>query len=490
MKNRNVGIAIAVIISFFVVVIYIKFTYFSGNELHAEEKPSQVTEGTDSGNPKLNELKETSKNDGKPLHTCPMHPQIIMNEPGQCPICGMDLVPKDKEEKGATKTNSIIVDPVTVQNMGIRLDKVKKGDIFRHIRSYGRVEIPDDRINVVNLRFSGWVEKIWVDRVGDYVKKGEKLFAMYSPEIYAAEKEYLMALKNYGEESEITESARERLRLWNVPSWIVKKIKKEKKPERLITITAPSSGYIHKKSIVKGSRVKKGINLYTIYDLKKVWVKAEVYEFDISWLKKGAKALVKFSAPGQRSLEGKVSYIYPTLNEKARTMTVRVELDNKDASIKPGMVATVLIYAEGNGGRLVIPTESIIDTGSKKIVFVTEKRGNFEARKIETGLVGDNDVTEITDGLHEGEKIVLSGQFLLDSESQLKEAVEKFLHQKLQGHGSTGSQDGHTGHNHEKKSEDGKTPYICPMHPQIIEEEPGSCPICGMDLVEKKLQQE
>jgi len=426
----------------------------------------------------------------KELYTCPMHPQIVQDSSGSCPICGMDLVVQKsgKSDSGTKNTSMISVDPVTVQNMGIRVDTVKRGSIYRHIRSYGRAEIPDDNITVVNLRYSGWVEKIWVDRTGDFVKKGEKLFAVYSPEVFAAQKEYIMALKNYGESHRITESAKQRLLLWNIPSWIVKNIRENRKPQRLITTTSPASGYVHHKAVVKGSSIKQGKDVYTIYSLDKVWIKAEVYDFDISWVKKGAKSKIKFTTPGMSAIEGKVSYIYPTLNSKARTVTVRIELDNKDNNIKPGMVATVIIYSEKNGGRLVIPTETIIDTGQKKVVFVTNSVGQYEARKIKTGLIGDNDVTEVTEGLHEGETIVLSGQFLLDSESQLKEAVDKFMRQKLQNHGQAeiSKDDGHGDHGHGREGDDAKTLYICPMHPNIIEEEPGSCPICGMDLVEKR----
>ena len=416
------------------------------------------------------------------LYTCPMHPQIVHEQPGQCPICGMDLVAQEspdqkKEESGDQST--IRVDPVTVQNMGVRVDHVKRGIVYRHIRTFGRLEIPEDALAVVNLRFSGWVEKLWADKLGKYVKKGDKLFAIYSPEVFSAQKEYILALKRYGQENSITQSAENRLRLWDVPTWQIKAIRKEMEPKRLITITSPASGFIEKMDIAEGSRIASGKDLYTIVGLEKVWLKGEVYDFDAPWVKDGAQVEIDFSIPGLSKQIGTISYIYPTLNPQTRTVTVRVELENPGLKLKPGMIAGMLINAQSDDDRLIIPSESIIHTGKRKVVFVTKTAGKYEPREVETGLVGDNNVTEVVAGLEEGETVVTSGQFLLDSESQLQEAVNKFLENRLQ---STQGADAHE-HADEEIS---KVLYTCPMHPQIVQEQPGQCPICGMDLVKKK----
>jgi len=420
---------------------------------------------------------------GQTLYTCPMHPQIVQEQPGQCPICGMDLVPQkspDQTEGTRGDQNTIRVDPVTIQNMGVRVDWVKRGVVYRHIRTFGRVEIPDDALAVVNLRFSGWVEKIWADRLGKYVAKGDKLLAIYSPEVFSAQKEYILALKRYGRDHSITQSSENRLRLWDVPAWQIKTIRKEMKPKRLITITSPASGFIEKMDIAEGSRIASGKNLYTIIDLGKVWLKGEVYDLDTPWVKNGAQVEIDFSIPGFSDYQEEISYIYPTLSPETRTVTVRIELENPDLKLKPGMIAGMLINAQSNEDRLIIPSESIIHTGKRKVVFVTKTPGKYESREVKTGLVGDNYVTEVVSGLEEGETVVTSGQFLLDSESQLQEAVKKFLKTQLQSTQGAGDAREHAG------EEIGKELYICPMHPQIVQEQPGQCPICGMDLVKKK----
>ncbi len=422
---------------------------------------------------------------GQTLYTCPMHPQIVQESPGQCPICGMDLVPQktpDHSEEGDSKQDAVRVDPVTVQNMGVRVDTVKRGIVYRHVRTFGRIETPDDAYAVVNLRFSGWVGTIWVDKQGAYVEKGDKLFAIYSPEVFSAQEEYILAIKSYGLEHRITRSAEKRLKLWDIPEWEIQRISKEMKPRRLITISAPASGFVEHVGVVEGSNISAGKDLYRIVDLRKVWLKAEVYDFDTPWIKEGADVEIDFSIPGYRSYKGKISFIYPTLNFKTRTLTARVELENPDMKLRPGMIAIMLIYGCSDDNRLVIPSESVIDTGKRKVVFVTKTLGKYEPREVETGLVGDNYVTEVISGLEEGETVVTSGQFLLDSESQLQEAVKKFLEAQLQS-----GQAGSGGDVHDRKDTDtSKVLYTCPMHPQIIEEAPGQCPICGMDLVRVK----
>ncbi len=428
---------------------------------------------------------QSHEHSDKTLYTCPMHPQIVREAPGQCPICGMDLVPQKSAERAKGKPMgqaTILVDPVTVQNMGVRVAKVNKGIVRRHIRTFGRVETPDNAFSVINLKFSGWVEKIWVDEQGANVRKGDRLFAIYSPEVFSAQEEYVLSLKNYGRDHSITQSAENRLRLWDIADWQIKTIRKRMKPMRMITISAPASGFIEQVNVVEGSRIASGKDLYTIIDLKKVWLKAEVYDFDAPWIRKGSDVKINFSIPGFGDYKGQISFIYPTLNPETRTLSVRVDLENPGMKLRPGMIASMLIYAHSEDNTLIIPSESVINTGERKIVFVTETLGRYEPREVETGVVGDNHVTEVVSGLKEGETVVTSGQFLLDSESQLQEAVKKFLDAQLQS-----SEGAHEADARKQKDKDkDKELYTCPMHPQIIQEQPGQCPICGMDLVRKK----
>ena len=288
-------------------------------------------------------------------------------------------------------------------------------------------------------------------------------------------------MKNYGQGHSVTQSAEKRLKLWDMPEWQIERVREEKQPRRLITVSAPAPGFIESVSVVEGSRITAGQDLYRIINLEKVWLKAEVFDFDAPWVKEGADVEIDLSIPGWSGYKGKISFIYPTLNFKTRTLTVRVELENPAMKLKPGMIASMLIYGHSDDKRLIIPSESIIHTGKREMVFVTERPGRYEPKEVETGLVGDNYVTEVTSGLQEGETVVTSGQFLLDSESQLQEAVKKFLEAQLQirrGEHVTDALD--------ENKENGKTLYTCPMHPQIVQEAPGQCPICGMDLVRMK----
>jgi len=422
------------------------------------------------------------------LYTCPMHPTIIKDAPGSCPICGMDLVPQKEETADATASGgsdkAIVIDPVVVQNMGLRLQHIERGSLFHHIRTVGEVEVAEDEISVVNLRYSGWIERIWVEETGQAVRRGEKLFSIYSPQLVAAQKEYLLAVNTGGADSDLARSAATRLGYWNIPPSRLKAIIKAQNVSRTFIIRAPRSGFVLHKNVVQGARVQAGSDLYRIGNLRKIWVRAEVYEFDAPWVRLNTPATMELSFQQGRSWQGSVSRIYPTLNPKTRTLTVRLSFPNPGIELKPGMFATVRIETQRKDDVLLLPKESIIHTGQRQLVFVSIGGGSFEPREVVTGLSGDNHMVEVLSGIEEDEAVVISGQFLLDSESQLREAVEKFLRSRLaKPDHSAGAkdEDDHTGHNHGAD----ETYYTCPMHPTIIQDAPGDCPICGMDLVKK-----
>lgn len=413
----------------------------------------------------------------KQLYTCGMHPNVIQDEPGTCPICGMDLTPvkkspapkakgkmkgekkikywvapmdptyiRDKpgkspmgmdlvpvyEDQGDSSSGTITVDPVMVQNMGVRVAKVEKTSLSRRVRTIGEIDVAEDQVSVVNLRFSGWIERIYADQTGQAVRRGQALFSIYSPELVSAQKEYLIAYNTSGKDSALTRSAAERVRLWDIPQSVLDKVAKKQNVDRTIVIRAPRSGYILHKNVVEGARVVAGTDLYRIGNLKTIWVNTEVYEFDAPWIRVGQNASMELSYQMGRRFAGKVDYIYPTLNKKSRTLKVRLVFDNPGIALKPGMFATVWIDAQRKDNVLVIPTESIIRTGERQLVFITQELGKYQAREIVTGLVGDGHRTEVLSGLSEGQTVVTSGQFLLDSESQLQEAVQKLLAARLQ----------------------------------------------------------
>ena len=401
----------------------------------------------------------------------PMDPTFISDEPGKSPM-GMDLVPVYEGGGGGADPNIIAIDPAVVQNMGVRTARVGRKTIFRHVRTIGEVEVGEDELSVVNLRFSGWVENIYADKTGDPVAKGATLFDIYSPELVAAQGEFLLALRTQGAKSNLARSARRKLELWDVGKREIDAIAREGQVQRVVPIRAPRSGFVLEKHIVDGAHVQAGSDVYHIGDLAKIWVTAEIYEHDAPWVEVGQPAQMELTYEPGRVIEGRVGYIYPTLDKSSRTLKVRLEFANPDNRLKPGMFATLYIQFQRRDDVLAIPTEAIIHSGVRQIVFITQDDGHFESREITTGLVGDRDGTEVLSGLSEGDLVVVSGQFLLDSESQLNEAISKMLDRK-RGRAASAAASTPAG---------AATIWSCPMHSEVVAEEFGRCPICGMDL--------
>ena len=428
------------------------------------------------------------------LYTCPMHPQVIQEGPGTCPICGMDLVPKKRQpppgggdgEPGADPPGAVRIDPVTVQNMGVRVAHVQRGSVYRHIRTIGEVEVAESEVSVINPRFSGWIERIWADETGQEVKKGQALFRIYSPEVIAAQEEFLLAVKGQGRSSPLAKAAERRLRLWEIPGGHINEIVSSGNGQLTLTVRSPRAGYVLHKNAVLGARVKAGADLYRIGNLRKIWVNAEVYEFDAPWVAVGQEATMELSFQQGRTWKGQVSYIHPTLNPKSRTLRVRLEFENPGLNLKPGMFATVRIKAQEKPDVITVPTEAVMHSGERRLVFVSPGMGRYSPREVVTGLAGDNRMTEVLSGLKPGEVVVVSGQFLLDSESQLQEAVAKLVAERLQAKGASADPSWDAGHDHPPPTQGGEAYWTCPMHPQIVQSGPGTCPICGMDLVERK----
>jgi membrane fusion protein, copper/silver efflux system len=417
-------------------------------------------------------------------YTCGMHPEIVLEEAGNCPVCHMDLVLRDtssqsRRDDDSTDDKSITIDPTIVQNMGVRVKHVSFKDISHNIRTIGKVEIADDKSYVVNLRFSGWVEQMFANKVGQKIVKGTKLFEIYSPELIAAQEEYLLGVNTYGKDSKITKASAKKLRLWNIPKTHLDKIISENNAQQNVIFTSPFSGYILHKNIKEGSKIKAGTDLYHIGNLDKIWVIADLYEFDAASVEAGQNVTLEFTnLPGEIK-KGIISFVYPTLNSKTRTQKIRIELNNSDLMMKPGMFSTVRIEVNKLQEVLAVPTEAIINSGERKIVFLSRGNGKFEPREIITGLSDEKKYyTEVISGLVENEIVVVSGQFLMDSESQLQEAVQKLLDAKFRSSANSESTDSH---NHSDS-----TYFTCPMHPTIVQDEAGDCPICGMDLVEEE----
>jgi Cu(I)/Ag(I) efflux system membrane fusion protein/cobalt-zinc-cadmium efflux system membrane fusion protein len=369
----------------------------------------------------------------------PMDPAYIRNEPGKSPM-GMDLVPV-YEETGEEKqpTSTIRIDPVTVQNMGVRTGRVQRTQLTRSIRAFGNVTYNEKTLYAVNTKFSGWIEKLHVDFVGDRVEKGQPLFEIYSPELLTAQEEYRLALRQsrtlvsqsrtgMGQTDQTLLAAAEtRLRYWDLTEEQIQHLKTADTISKTVTVYSPARGVVIAKKAFRGHYVRPGEHLYEIADLSTVWVDVDIYEYELPWIHRGMSGQMNLSYLPGKTYQGKVLYIYPFLNEKTRTARLRLSFANPDEALKPGMYANVNLTSQTADKRLVVPQEAVIDSGIRKIVFVALGKGRFAPREVDLGMEGNHYEIEVLKGLQEGEQIVISGQFMFDSESRLREAIGKML---------------------------------------------------------------
>jgi len=369
----------------------------------------------------------------------PMDPTYIRNQPGKSPM-GMDLVPV-YEEKGEEKepASTIRIDPVTIQDMGVRLGQVKRKPLVKNIRTFGDITYDETRIYTVNTKFNGWIEKLYVNFVGETVKKGQPLFDIYSPELVTAQEEYLLALQHNESLKEspydnvregarrLLKASRTRLMYWDLSEKQIKRIENTGNVKKTLTIYSPARGVVIKKNAFQGHYVKAGEHQYEIADLSKVWVDVDIYEYELPWVRKGMPAKMELSYIPGKIYTGKVLFVYPFLAAKTRTATLRLEFPNPDFQLKPNMYANISLESAVAVDVLVIPQEAVIDSGVRKIVFVVVGKGKFQPREIKLGLEGNDDEFQVLEGLQENEQIVISAQFMLDSESRLREAIQKML---------------------------------------------------------------
>jgi multidrug efflux pump subunit AcrA (membrane-fusion protein) len=378
-----------------------------------------------------------------------MDPTYVRDAPGKSPM-GMDLVPVCEDE-GGTDAGTVRVSPDMIQNIGVRTARVERRDLSRRVRAVGRVDYDERLVDHVHTKIQGWVERLYVEYEGEMVKRGQPLLELYSPELVSTQEELLLAARYRDMTSEspfpdvseggsaLFDATRRRLELWDIPERDVDRLLSTGEVRKSLTLYAPSSGVVTHLMVRKGMEVSPNNNLYTIADLSRVWLHADVYEYELPWIATGQKGRVELSYLPGRSFEGEVTYVYPFLDPKTRTARVRIELANDDLTLKPDMFANVTIETEVHRGVLAIPEEAVIRSGQRNLVIVALAEGRFEPRDLEIGIDSGDGWLEARAGLHEGEKIVTSGQFLIDSESKLREAVQKLL--------SAGDPDaGHEGH--------------------------------------------
>jgi RND family efflux transporter MFP subunit len=365
----------------------------------------------------------------KVMYRSTMSPGEVSDKPGKDSM-GMDMVPFEVEESGAvTEVGGRIqvkISPERQQLIGIKTASVKSQSIHKLIKAVGRVDYAEPNISIVNLKFDGWVEKLFVNSTGRAVRKGEPLFEIYSPDLVSAQQEYLIALKagkTFGDASSILKSAREKLRLWDVTDSQVDELGRTGQSTKTITVYSPGSGIVIEKNVLQGQKIMAGENLFKIADLSRVWILGEIYEYELPFIKTGQEANVSLSYYPGESFAGTITYIYPYLNSETRTNRVRIEVANPGRKLKPEMFANLEIHVD-YGTRLTVPTDAVLDAGESKIVFVAKGDGYFEPREVKLGVRGQ-DIVEVLGGVSDGESVVTSANFLVDSESSLKAALSR-----------------------------------------------------------------
>ena len=480
----------------------------------------------------------------KQLYTCGMHPQVIQDHPGNCPICGMKLEPVHKQSDASTAAAAgdssarkikyykssmtpgetspnpgkdsmgmdmipvyedaaapaatgsavIAIDPVTIQSMGVRTAPVVKGPLKRKLRAVGVVDFDETSLTDVTTKFKGWIEKLYVDSTGAQVHQGDPLFEIYSPDIYSAQTEYLLVLNQMatapGANIEaLKDSARTKLKYYDVSDAQIAELEHSHKATKTLRVNASRDGIVVEKTVVQGQMVDAGMKLYRLADLAIVWVQAQIYEQDLPFVQLGQEATVSLSYLPDRKFRGRVTYIYPTVDDKTRTARVRMEFHNPGYFLKPGMFATAELEAELNPSVVLVPDSAVLRSGERNTVFIARDGGRFEPRVVTLGPRSEDDQYQVLSGLDEGERVVTSGQFLLDSESQLREAVQKMLNPNTPAASGPGTSMPTPAASIPSSNSPPAAPqpvvYICPMpeHVAIQYDHPGKCPICGMTLI-------
>ncbi len=415
------------------------------------------------------------------LWTCSMHPQVLQDKPGYCPICqmaltpvrnsaggakvsreerkikywrapmdpsfiadkpgkspmGMDLVPVYEDEVEGLP-GVIRIDPQFVQSIGVKSVPVTKSDIGRSIRTVGYLTYNDQQIYQITPKYEGWIEKAYINYVGQSVDKGQPVFEIYSPQLVTTQKEYLQAIEyvermSVGNHPEIEARAksllaatRERLSYWDISEAQIHDLEKSHEVRRTLTLHSEVSGVVASKmdQAFEGMYVKPGMGLMKVVDLSTIWVEAEVFEDQVSWVKTGQLAQVELSNQPGRILRGRVRYAFPYYNEKTRSLKLSIELPNPGRELRAGMYADVSFDVPSARGVPAVPEDAVIHSGLRELVVIDLGDGTFQVKEVETGASGAG-LVEIRRGVREGQRVVVSSQFLIDSESNLREAVRQ-----------------------------------------------------------------
>ena len=505
----------------------------------------------------------------KEIYTCPMHPSVIRDRPGACPVCGMNLVKKTIKESSASEGQA--GEPITQEKMeemeqvtlsptqrllaNVATEPVTRRNLSKEIYTVGKIDYDETNLAHVAARIGGRVDKLYVDFTGKEVKKGEPLLEIYGPDLISAQQEYLLALNAYEKlksssldepaqnSQSLLDASKEKLLLWGITEDQITELKETKKVKTHMVIYSPTSGTVIEKFVREGMYVMEGENLYDIADLKNVWMFGDIFESEISGVEIGQEVEVTTQAYPDEVFTGRISFIEPVLNPTTRTAKIRADFPNPHYKLKPDMYVEVKIKSGEYQNCLTIPASAVINTGHRVVAWVEKEPNVFVPRDVKLReKLGDFYV--VLDGLSEGERVVSQGGFLIDSEAQLRmgmtgmEGMPGMEHARGGGTKMTKEEmkemekpkesekmEGMEGMPGMEKTEEQKPPsvkttpaeekteegqksgnvedssksvspsgmvtiYTCPMHPEVILDKPGNCPICGMKLVKKEIKKE
>lgn len=372
------------------------------------------------------------------FYRSPMNPSVTSPVPAKDSM-GMDYIAVYADNtKSTEKMGTVEIDPVVVQNIGVRTAIAKEESLSRTIRAVGRVDFDEERIARLHPKVEGWIEDVFVDKTGDTVKVGDMLVNIYSPKLVSTQQEYLLALNSFAVLREspfddvrkgakaLVRSSRRRLELLDVPEHQIVELEKTRKIKRNLHIHTTVDGTVIRIGSRKGQYVTPKTELYMVVDLSQVWVYAEIYEYELPWIKIGDKVEMTLASVPGKTFIGTLAYIYPYAESKTRTTKVRLVFDNKDLLLRPEMFAEVNIHSDVQRDVVVIPAEAIIRSGNSEQVFIVKGQGKYEPRSVRLGNESHGKVAVLS-GLRPGEEVVTSAQFLIDSESKLREATEKMI---------------------------------------------------------------
>jgi len=366
----------------------------------------------------------------------PMNPTVTSPVPAKGSM-GMDYIPVYASEAGTDElAGTVSIDPVVQQNIGVRTAKAELTSLSHTVRAVGRIGYDETRITKLHPKVEGWIEELFVDTTGEQVEKDTILLSLYSPRLVASQREYVLALKNNetlknspvedirrGAE-ELVQSSRTRLELFDVPEHQIRELEASLAPQKTLHIHSPAAGIVTRIGAREGQHVSPATELYVIADLSRVWAYAHIFEYELPWVKVGDEAQMTLAARPGQVFHGQVAYIYPYAESKTRTVKVRIEFDNPSLALKPETFVEITVQASKQESVTVIPSEAVVRSGSEAQVFVVRSPGKFEPRKVELGLQSGGRVI-VLKGVVPGEEIVTSAQFLIDSESKLREAAAK-----------------------------------------------------------------